>query len=138
MCGCNGNCSCSFIKTLETILMLQQRGEDCEINNGCSKPFLGPTQSGICLNTRPITLYSCCDNTLWSMPYTLNGTTGTSSVFRIENLDDNCATFRVLAPNPDTNEAGLFPYVSTNDFFTINLNCIGIINCLEDTFVSGV
>lgn len=138
MCCGNENCSCSFIKTLELILMLQQKGEDCEIDNGCSKPFLGPTPNGICLNTRPITLYSCCDNTLWTMPYTLNGTDGTSSVFRIENLDDNCATFRVLAPNPDTNDVGLFPYVATNDFFTINLRCIGVINCLEDTFVSGV
>ena len=87
MCCGNENCSCSFIKTLELILVLQQKGEDCEIDNGCSKPFLGPTPNGICLNTRPITLYSCCDNTLWTMPYTLNGTDGTSSVFRIENLN---------------------------------------------------
>ena len=137
MCGGNENCSCSFIKTLELILMLQQKGEDCEIDNGCSKPFLGPTPNGICLNTRPITLYSCCDNTLWTMPYTLNGTDGTSSVFRIENLDDNCATLRVLASNPDTTDT-TFPYVATNDFFTINLDCIGVINCLEDTYVSGV
>lgn len=138
MCGGNKDCSCSFIKTLELILMLQQKGEDCDINEGCSKPFLGPTPSGICLNTRPISLYSCCSNTLWTMPYTLNGTTGTSSVFRIENLDDNCATFRVLAPNPDTQEAVTFPYVSTNDFFTINLSCVGVLKCLGDTYVSGV
>lgn len=138
MCGGNRECACSFIKTLELILMLQQKGEDCDIPNGCTKPFLGPTPSGICLNTRPITIYSCCNNTLWTMPFTLNGTTGESTVFRIENLDDNCATFRVLAPNPDTNEIGLFPYVATNDFFTINLDCVGILKCLEDTFVSGV
>lgn len=137
MCGGNGSCSCSFIRTLELILMLQQKGEDCDIPNGCSKPFLGPTTSGICLNTRPITLYSCCNNTLWTMPFTLNGTTGTSSVFRLENLDDNCATFRVLAPNPDTTDQ-TFPYVTTNDFFTINLSCIGVLNCLEDTYISGV
>lgn len=137
MCGENRNCSCSFIKTLELILMLQQQGEDCEIQNGCTKPFLGPTASGICLNTRPITLYSCCNNTLWTMPFTFNGTAGESTVFRIENLDDNCATFRVLAPNQDTTDA-LIPYVATNDFFTINLNCIGVLKCLEDTSVSGV
>lgn len=137
MCGGNRECSCSFIKTLELILMLQQQGEDCDIPNGCTKPFLGPTPSGICLNTRPITLYTCCNNTLWTMPFTLNGTTLESTVFRIENLDDNCATFRVLAPNPDTTEA-LFPYVATADFFTINLDCVGALRCLEDTFVSGV
>lgn len=138
MCGGNKNCNCSFAKTLELILILQQKGENCDCPKGCSKPFLGPTPSGTCLNTRPITLYSCCNNTLWTIPFTLNGTTGTSSVFRIENLDDNCATFRVLAPNPETSEATTFPYVSTNDFFTINLDCIGALKCLEDTFVSGV
>jgi len=137
MCGKNNNCTCSFIKTLELILMLQQQGEDCEIDNGCSRPFLGPTPSGVCLNTRPITLYTCCNNTLWSLPYTLNETTGESTVFRIENLDDNCATFRVLAPNPDTTNT-LFPYVATTDFFTINLDCVGVLKCLEDTFVSGI
>lgn len=137
MCGENQGCSCDFIKTLELILMLQQKGEDCDIPDGCTRPFLGPTPSGICLNTRPITLYSCCNNSLWTIPFTLNGITGESTVFRIENLDDNCATFRVLAPNPDTTDT-LFPYVATNDFFTIKLDCVGILKCLEDTFVSGV
>ena len=135
MCGENRDCTCSFIKTLELILMLQQKGEDCDIPNGCTRPFLGPTPSGICLNTRPITLYSCCNNTLWTMPFTLNDTTGESSVFRIENLDDNCATFRVLAPSTAD---PLFPYVATTDFFTINLDCVGVLKCLEDTFVSGI
>jgi hypothetical protein len=137
MCGKNNDCTCSFTKTLELILMLQQQGEDCEVDNGCSRPFLGPTPSGICLNTRPITLYTCCNNTLWTLPYTLNGTPGESTVFRIENLDDNCATFRVLAPNPDTANT-LFPYVATTDFFTINLDCVGVLKCLDDTFVSGI
>ncbi len=70
------------------------------------------------------------------MPYTLNGATNTSSVFRIESLDDECATFRVLAPNPDQTSA--LPYVSTEDFFTIKLSCIGAIKCLGDTIVNGV
>ena len=30
------------------------------------------------------------------------------------------------------------PYVSTNSFFTINLDCVSAIKCLADTFVSGV
>ncbi len=138
MCGNNNECSCSFIKTLELILMLQQKGEVCDVENGCSKPFLGPILNNVCLNTRPISLYSCCNNTLWTMPYTLNGTPGTSTVFRIENLDDNCATFRVLAPNPNTEEQETYPYVATNDYFTINLKCIGAIKCLGDTYISGV
>jgi len=136
MCCNNNDCSNSFIRTLELILILQQKGEDCDIQNGCSRPFLGPNPQGICLNTRPLTLYGCCNNTLWTMPYTLNGVTGTSSVFRIENLDDNCATLRILAPNPDTTD--ISPYIATNDYFTINLKCIGILKCLDDAFVSGV
>ena len=135
MCGNNNECSCSFIKTLELILTLQQKGEVCDVNNGCSKPFLGPILNSVCLNTRPITLYSCCTHALWSMPYTLNGTQGNSTVFRIENLDDNCATFRVLVANADSTTE---PYLSTNSFFTMNLNCCCAIRCLNDCFVDNI
>lgn len=138
MCESNNNCnnkSC-LAEILETILILQQRGEECDEDNSCSRPFLGPINNIICLNTRPISLYSCCNNTLWTIPYTLSGTTGTSTVFRIESLDDECATFRVLAPNPDTTSS--FPYVATEDFFTIKLSCIGVLRCLGDTNVAGV
>ena len=134
--GNNQNSStCCLAKTLEAILLLQQKGEACDILNDCTRPFLGPNTTSICLNTRPITIYSCCNNTLWTMPFTLNGTTSTSTVFRIENLDDCCATFRVLAPNTDDTT---FPYIATNDFFTINLNCVGALKCLNDTFVAGI
>ena len=27
------------------------------------------------------------------------------------------------------------PYVATNQFFTINLNCVGALECLADTYV---
>jgi len=127
--------SCCLAKTLEAILLLQQKGESCELINDCTRPFLGPSVTSPFPNTRPITLYSCNDNILWTMPYTLNGTTATSSVFRIECLDECCATFRVLAPSTDD---ATFPYVTTNDFFTINLNCVGALRCLDDTFVSGI
>ena len=59
--------------------------------------------------------------------------TTTSNVFRLEKLDGCCATCRVLAPNTD--EAATYPYVATNSFFTINLNCVCILRCLDDTFV---
>ena len=65
------------------------------------------------------------------MPYTLNGEENTSSVFRIESLDDECATFRVLAPNSD--QTSSFPYIATEDFFTVKLSCIGALRCLGDT-----
>lgn len=138
MCGKNKNSSCSCIRdVLKTILCLQnKRGEGCD-NDTCTRPFLGPTPNIICFNTRPISLYSCCDNNLWSFPYTLNGASGTSSVFRIESLDDCCATIRVLAPNPDTSNA-LQRYVATTSFATINLNCVGAITCHDDISIDCI
>lgn len=136
MCNENNNkSSCCLAKTLETILLLQQNKDICDIPNDCSKPFLGPTNTVICLNTRPLNLYTCCSGTLWSMPYTLNDEESQSSVFRIENLDECCATFRILAPNNDDTTN---PYIATNDFFIINLNCISNMQCLTDTFVQGI
>ena len=70
------------------------------------------------------------------MPYTLNGTDDTSSVFRVEAQEGCCCTCRVLAPNPDTESPN--PYVATNSFFTVNLDCLGAIKCLDDTFVSCI
>ena len=132
MCNNNNNCSC-FTDTLCTIVKIQKQGQciDSTITT-CDRPFLGliPTNA---FNTRPITLYTCPSNTPWTMPYTLNGTEATSSVFRIEAVEDCCASFRVLAPNPDTTSPN--PYVATDSFFTINLNCVGSIQCLNDTYI---
>lgn len=118
----------------ESIIMLQQRGSICDGDSTCTKPFLGPTINPLCLNTRPINIYSCCNNTLWTMPYTLNGVEGTSNIFRIESIDDNTVTCRVLALN--TVEKATPTYLSTQDYFTIKLSCIGAIKCLGDTFVT--
>lgn len=131
MCG-NNNCDC-LRETLCTIVELQKQGQ-C-IDNGiasCDRPFLGVNNNNF-FNTRPLTLYTCPTNTLWSMPYTLDGTTGTSTVFRVETVDDCCATFRVLAP---TTEEGTFQ--STESFFTMNLNCVGAIQCLDDIFIACI
>ena len=122
---------------LETILCLQNaKDSDCEVN-GCDKPFLGPTPNLICYNTRPINFYNCVTGNLWSFPYTIGTTNGTSSVFRLENLEDNCCTCRVLALNTDDTN-NLETYVPTSAFFTINLDCVSAIRCLPDTFISGV
>ncbi len=121
---------------LDTILCLQEKKETCLEDGGCDKPYLGPTPSLVCYNTRPINLYNCMNGTLWTFPYTLDGTSGTSSIFRVENMDGNCCTCRVLAPNPVTTTDE--PYVATSSFFTINLDCVSAIKCLADTFVSGV
>lgn len=121
---------------LETILCLQNSKDDsCEVL-GCDKPYLGPTPSLVCYNTRPINLYNCTTGCRWSFPYTLGSVNGTSSVFRLENLEGNCCTCRVLAQNPDTSSSE--PYVLTSTFFTINLDCVSAIKCLPDVLVSGV
>ena len=121
---------------LETILCLQNsKDESCEVL-GCDKPYLGPTPSLVCYNTRPINLYNCTTGCRWSFPYTLGSVNGTSSVFRLENLEGNCCTCRVLAQNPDTSSSE--PYVLTSTFFTINLDCVSAIKCLPDVLVSGV
>ena len=121
---------------LETILCLQNtKDESCEVL-GCDKPYLGPTPSLVCYNTRPINLYNCTTGCRWSFPYTLDSVNGTSSIFRLENLEGNCCTCRVLAQNPDTSSSE--PYVLTSTFFTINLDCVSAIKCLPDVFVSGV
>ncbi|MCI5702233.1 MAG: hypothetical protein MR266_05660 [Erysipelotrichaceae bacterium] len=131
------NCKETCIsKILEFILELQKNTECPNIDNvGCDKPCLGPSINGYIYNTRPITLYCCSTGTLWSMPYTLNGETGTSTVFKINKVDCNCATFEILAPNPDT-ENTIMPYLSTNNFFTINLDCVLAIRCLNDTYTN--
>ena len=121
---------------LETILCLQNsKDESCE-GLGCDKPYLGPTPSLVCYNTRPINLYNCTTGCRWSFPYTLGSVNGTSSIFRLENLEGNCCTCRVLAQNPDTSSSD--PYVLTSTFFTINLDCVSAIKCLPDVLVSGV
>ena len=136
---CNNNetntCENCMADILKVILLLQQnvcQNDSCL--QTCDRSFLGQNATSF-YNTRPIVLYptSCC-NTALEMPISKSPTeTTTSSVFRLEKLDNCCATCRVLAPNTDTTST--FPYVSTNSFFTVNLNCIGAIRCLDDTFV---
>ena len=117
---------------LNLILTLQKNPCTQDKCEGCTKPFLGPTTECIIFNTRPITLFSCCNGKLWEMPYTLNCENGTSSVFRIENVECDCATFRILAPvvTNDTTE-----YIATNSYFTIDLSCVLALQCLPDTCV---
>ena len=129
----NTNCAC-LANILQVILKLQCKGEKAPEFNGCDKPFLGPCPSVTCFNTRPVNFNSCSTGEIWTLPYTLNGATGTSSVFRVENLDDCCCTCRILAPNTDPTEVNS-PYVATDSFFTINLNCVGALKCLQDTYV---
>lgn len=130
-----GNC---LQNLLELIVKLQNCREECDFeNNGCDKPFLGPTPNIIFFNTRPIRLFRCLDGEAWTFPYIINGTTATSDIFRVETIDDNCVTLRILAPNPDTTDI-TSPYIATNSFVTLNLDCVGAISCLPDVFVPNL
>ena len=129
------NNECCIADILEFINVLQCQAEKIDdIPNTCDRPFLGSISSNgsFVFNTRPITLYNS-NNTLITMPYTLNGNNGTSSVFRVEKVNGCCATCRVLAPNPDTES--VFDYVATDNFFTINCKCTCALACLPDTFI---
>lgn len=125
--NCENNNTCCISDVLRRILALQKQNFNNETYAGCNKPFLGPTQTTICYNTRPIMLYNCCTGEPWSFTYTSGETTATSSVFRIESVDDCCCTCRILATG-ETDDT----YTGTNEFFTIDLNCVGAIRCLAD------
>ena len=121
-------------ETLNFILTLQKNAccnEACA--EGCTRPFLGPGSDVTCYNTRPITLFTCCTGQNWVFPYQSNGTTGTSTVFRIENVEGNCATFRVLIPTTEDDET---TYSFSNSFFTIDLSCVLALQCLPDVFAN--
>ena len=132
------NSSCCINDVLEVINVLQNGAEQIsDIPNTCDRPFLGNNNNNntFVFNTRPVTLYNS-SNALIEAPYTLDGTTGTSSVFRVENVRNGTCTLRALAPNPDTTSN--LPYVKTDSFIIVNTNCICAIQCLSDTFVDCV
>jgi len=122
------NCSC-LNELFTTIIRLQKRDKKLCEETGCDRPFLGPVNTSFCYNTRPISLYNCQTGDLWSIDYTFNGTTGESTVFRCESIDDCCLTCRILIDNGDN------IYTVTNDFFTINLNCVSACVCHPDVYL---
>lgn len=132
------NNNCCIEKILKIICKLQSKAEKFDdIPNACDRPFLGCNTSACFYNTRPVTFYNR-NNELITLNYTLNDETGTSSVFRVEKTDGCCCTCRVLAPNPDATAALDNPYVATNSFYTLNCNCICVLQCLPDTFVDCI
>lgn len=146
---CNNNndqegCRC-IAEILTVINVLQQNAECCGDSclDTCDRGFLGNGATTLGFNTRPVILYTAFGNgTPWSMPTTREnvvcGDEGVtcSNVFRVEKIDGCCATFRVLAENPDT--TSIYPYVSTNSFFTMNLNCCCALRCLPDTYIECI
>lgn len=145
---CNNNTDCKCISEILTVICILQQNAVCGDSclDTCDRGFLGNTTTCLVCNTRPIMLYTCCGNGVpWRMPITKDARVCTgdddddcSNVFRCEKIDGCCATFRVLAPNPDTAEAAAIPYVATNSFFTMNLNCVCCLRCLNDTAVECI
>ena len=128
---------------LAVICLLQQNASCCGDTclDTCDRGFLGCGTTSLGCNTRPIILYTTAGNgTPFSMPTTKTALTcdgaTCSSVCRIEKIDGNCATFRVLQENTDQTSA--YPYEATNSFFTMNLNCLCAIRCLNDTYVECI
>ena len=152
MCNNNTECDSCIAEILKVILILQQNACPDNCLDSCDRPMLGGGPNCLVCNTRPVMLYTCCGNGVpWTMPTSKDSTTvcsnsgcsnnmssECSSVFRVEKLDGCCATFRVLAPNPEESCCNSMPYIATNSFFTMNLDCICAIKCLNDTFVDCV
>ena len=151
MCNNNENDTNCIGEILKVILVLQQNACPDRCLDSCDRPMRGGGPNCLVCNTRPVMLYTCCGNGVpWSMPIEKDNTNvcsntqvsaccqDCSTVFRVEKLDGNCATFRVLAPNPQESCCNTIPYIATNSFFTMNLSCVCAIKCLSDTFVDCV
>ena len=147
---CNNNTdneSCHCIAEILTVINVLQQNAECNDSclDTCDRGFLGCGTSTFKCNTRPVVLYTCCGNgTPWSMPTKRididcnEEECKCSNVFRVEKIDGCCCTFRVLAKNKDEKTCGTLPYVATNSFFTMNLNCVCCLRCLPDTFVECI
>ena len=141
MNNCKDRNDNSVAGILRVILALQQNACPDKCLDTCDRPMLGGGPTCIVCNTRPVMLYTCCGNGQpWAMPITKDDTSACtaasdtcSTVFRVEKVEDNTATFRVLAPNPNT--ASVYPYVTTNSFFTMDLDCLCVCRCLSDTYI---
>lgn len=102
-----------------------QRSVECEtfISN-CSKPFLGNVTVGNFYNTRPVNFFTR-DGSILSISYLDNGTLNQTSVFRIESVDDDTVTVRLLARVDDS-------FVNTGETAIVNIHCICALKCLND------
>lgn len=106
-----------LLDTLVLINNLQKAvTNNIDINNSCTRPILG-TPNNLIYNTRPISFYLCSGEEL---------TVDEATTFRVENINNSCVTVRLL----DVDETGTI--TSTNEFATININCIAAIRCLSD------
>lgn len=114
----NNNCILNLLKVID--LLQKNSSNNCPVDISCSKPYLGPNPTMLCFNTRPISLYKR-DGTVFKVSdYT---------VFRVENIDNNCVTLQALN--------GISPnFTATGEFVTISSNCFCAIRCFPDTSIT--
>ena len=152
MCNNNersGSKNC-IAEILRVINVLQENACPDRCDDSCDRPVLGKAKECRFDNTRPIQLFTCSGNgvpfsmpvckdliEVCSTPNLENPSRDCSSVFRVEKLEGNCATFRVLTHNPDSQHCNM-PWLATNSFFTMDLDCCCAVRCLSDTFVDCV
>lgn len=128
---------------LSVILVLQENACPENCLDTCDRPVLGSGPNCVICNTRPVMLFTC-NGTPVSMPVSREEGncdepgTRCSSVFRVEKLDGNCCTFRVLKEKERHEDDCNPKFVATDSFFTMNLDCCCIVRCLNDTFVECV
>ena len=117
---------------LKVINVLQNNAsEDCLNDNSCTRPFLGNIPEVVCFNTRLVTFYRC-DNSLVTLPYTIDDTENTTTIYRVQSVSNNAVTVLLVWDNGD----GTF--TNTNTFATINLGCICAIRCVGDITLNNV
>lgn len=125
----NKYCLANILKVID--VLQKNAGEiDC-VNNCCSKPFLGDVPNIQCFNTRLVTLYRC-DNSQIVFPYTLDGVTSTTGIFRVQSASCDSITVLLIQDNGDGT------YQSTDTYATINLKCVCAIQCIGDTTITNV
>ncbi|MDD2504991.1 MAG: CotY/CotZ family spore coat protein [Bacilli bacterium] len=142
-----GNCITEILKVIN---VLQDKACPDSCTDSCDRPVLGGGTKSLGYNTRPIQLFTCCGNGVpFSMPVSKNLTevcstsTGEnpsancSSVFRVEKLEGNCCTFRVLVPNDEPGPCGA-QWTATDSFFTMDTDCCCAVRCLSDAYVDCV
>ena len=138
MCNNDNECGNCITEILKVINVLQSNAcpDSCLLS--CDRPALGGGPNCVICNTRPIMLYTCSGNgTPFTMPTSRAETSETtSSVFRVEKVNGNCCTFRVLAASTETNPT--YPYVATDALFTMDTNCLCAVRCLNDTYVECI
>ena len=125
------NDSCCIARILKVIEVLQNNTTECDLDDGCSKPFLGPSITPICYNTRPIRLYTR-NGELFTANYSDGENNLTSTIFRVEKVRDCCCKLRILAGDGITN------VTATNNFITVNLKCMCCVQCLDDVALANI